>query len=102
MPTTAEMAPGEVARGLTEVKNALKDLTLEVRKNPDWDDLRRSEDALVQRIHAEEVMRKAERITADKAIKALEDWNKWAVRTVGGLVLAAVGTVVLSGGIPGI
>lgn len=100
-PTTAEMAPGEVARGLGEVKEALKELTLEVRQTPDWDDLRRTEAALILRIAAEETMRKAERITADKAIKSLEDWNKWAVRGVGGLVLAAVAAVTL-GGVPGI
>lgn len=106
-PLTAEMAPGEVARALADVKEALKDngielnnLAAEVRKNPDWEDLRRSEKALEQRIIAEETMRKAERKVADTAIKALQDWNKWAVRTVGGLVLAAVAGVVLAGGTP--
>lgn len=96
------MAPGEVARALADVKEALKDngielsnLAAEVRKNPDWEDLRRAEAALVLRIVAEETMRKAERKVADTAIKGLQDWNKWAVRTVGGLVLAAVGAVVL-------
>lgn len=101
------MAPGEVARGLADVKEALKstatelnNLAVEVRKNPDWEDVRRLEASVVQRIVAEEMMRKSERITADKAIKALQDWNKWAVRTVGALVLAAVGGVVLAGGTP--
>lgn len=107
-PTTAEMAPGEVARGLSEVKEALRNtaaelnnLAAEVRKNPDWEDLRRSEKALEQRIIAEETMRKAERKVADTAIKSLQDWNKWAVRTVGGLVITAVAAVVLTGTVPG-
>lgn len=107
-PTTAEMAPGEVARGLDALRDALKsnttelnNLAAEVRKNPDWEDLRRSETALVAQIKAEAALRKAERITADLAIKSLQDWNKWAVRTVGGLVLAAVIASALSAGIPG-
>lgn len=101
MPTTAEMAPGEVARGLGEVKEALKELASEVRQTPDWDDLRRTEAGLMQRVAAEEAMRRAERITADKAIKSLEDWNKWAVRTVGGAVLLAAAAWALAGGLVG-
>lgn len=109
MPTTAEMAPGEVARGLADVKDALRstatelnNLAVEVRKNPDWDDVRRLETALAAQIKTEAALRKAERITADLAIKSLQDWNKWFVRTVGGLVLAAVVTAALTGGVPGV
>lgn len=102
MITTDEVTTGEVTRSLGKVEAALTKLTEEVKKNPDWDDLRRTEAALTAQILAEEKMRKAERITADKAIKSLEDWNKWALRTVGGLVLAAVATATLTGGVPGV
>lgn len=99
---TSEVTTGEVARGLGDLKKAVDSLTAEVKQHPDWDDMRRLEASVLALVKAEEKMRQAERLAADKAIKALEDWNKWFLRTVGGLVLAAVGAVTLTGGVPGL
>lgn len=99
---TTEVTTGEITRSLDKVETAILKLTEEVKQHPDWDDLRRTEATLRAENLAEEKMRKAERITADKAIRALEDWNKWALRTVGGLVLGAVAAALLAGGVPGV
>lgn len=91
---TNEVTTGEVTRNLEKVFHALDNLTVAVEARPNWEDLSRAELALQASIAAEVAMRKAERLAADKAIHALEEWNKWAVRTVGGAFLLAVAGVV--------
>lgn len=99
---TSDVTTGEITRNLQalreEFKEGFKDLTSAVEKRPDWEDLQRHGQAVNARIDAETAIRQLERATADKAIKALEDWNKWALRTVGAAVIvSAVGWVVAGG-----
>lgn len=98
---TTEVTTGEVTRNLEKVFKSLDNLTTAVEARPDWDDLRRTEASLTAQLTAEVTMRQAERMNADKSIKSLEDWNKWAVRTVGGAVLLAGAGWALAGGLVG-
>lgn len=101
--TTDDVTTGEITRNLQalreEFKEGFKDLTSAVEKRPDWEDLQRHGQAVNARIDAETAIRELERKTADKAIKALEDWNKWALRTVGAAVLVATTGWVIGGGL---
>lgn len=81
----------EVWRGVQAIRNDIKQLSEQVALRPDWQDLKRSEEAIYHRVEAEVTVRQLERHTADKAIKALEDWNSWAIR----IVLGSVGTGIL-------
>lgn len=98
---TTEITTGEVTRNLEKVFTALDDLKVAVEARPNWDDLSRAEAALKSEIRAEVVMREMQRAIADKSIKALEDWNKWALRTVGGAVILAAAGWALAGGLAG-
>lgn len=98
---TTEITTGEVTRNLEKVFTALDDLKIAVEARPNWEDLGRAEAALKSEIRAEVVMREMQREIADKAIRSLEDWNKWALRTVGGAVLLAGAGWALSGGLIG-
>lgn len=95
MPETSEISTGEIARGLAAIRGDMKDvradikeLAAEIKKHPDKEDLQLVEETLRREIAAETATREAERKVADKAIKALEDWNSWALR----IVLGAAGT----------
>jgi hypothetical protein len=88
MPQTDEISTGEIWRGLGLLREDIKGLTKAVEQRPDWNDLKEARTSLEAKIGAEESTRKAERLVADKAIAALEDWNKYAVR----IVLTAAGT----------
>ena len=96
--TTTDVTTGEITRNLLEIKESVKDLTAAVEQRPNWEDLQRHGAALSAEIKAETAIRELERKTADKAIKALEDWNKWALRTVGAAVLVSAVGWALAGG----
>lgn len=81
----------EVWRGVQAIRADIAQLSADVALRPDWQDLKRSEDAIYARIEAEVTVRQLERHTADKAIKALEDWQSWAIR----IVLGSIGTGIL-------
>ena len=94
-PPSDEITTGELGRRLdafgTGITESLKDLAKKIDDRPDWQDVRRIEAGLVERVLNEKSTREAERLVADKAIKGLEEWNKYAVRSMLGLI-AAVGT----------
>lgn len=81
---------GEVFRSVQALGTDLKDIKAGLEKRPTWDDINRME---VNRLAAE-----AARITADtatetaqnEAIKALQDNNKWLVRTAGAALVTGV------------
>ena len=95
MPSNEDVTLGEIFRGLGDLRGDVKELTKTIVAKPDWNDLKDTRAALEASIAAEEASRKAERLVADKAIAALEDWNKWAVR----IVLGAAGSALVVGGI---
>jgi hypothetical protein len=90
VPDTEPLAPGEIARGLAAIRLDIKDLGTKVEARPDWMDVNRIESGLKDRIEAEATIRKLQREAADKAIKALEDWNLWAVRIIVGTILTGI------------
>lgn len=95
MPLNDEITIGEVYRGIGDLRGDVKELTKTIVAKPDWNDLKDTRAALEAKIAAEEASRKAERLVADKAIAALEDWNKWAVR----IILGAAGTGIVGWGV---
>lgn len=102
---TSDVTTGEITRNLLEIKDSVKELTAAVEQRPNWEDLQRHGASLSAEIKAETRIRELERAQADKAIKAtedainaLEDWNKWALRTVGAAVLVSAVGWVLTGG----
>jgi len=95
LPSNEEITLGEIWRGQNLLREDVKELTKTIVAKPDWNDLKDTRTALEAKIAAEEATRKAERAVADKAIAALEDWNKWAVR----IVLGAAGTGVVGWGV---
>lgn len=89
-----QMTVSEVYRVAKSIQASVDRLTEGLEQRPDWTDLKRSEDAIYTRINTEETVRKLERVAADKAIKALEDWNAWAVRLLlGGAATGILGWV---------
>lgn len=95
MPSSDEITLGEIWRGQELLRGDVKELTKTIVAKPDWNDLKDTRAALESQVAAEAATRKAERAVADKAIAALEDWNKWAVR----IVLGAAGTGVVGWGV---
>lgn len=90
MPDTEPLAPGEIARGLTAIRLDIQQLGTKVEQRPDWNDVQRIERGLQDKVDAETKIRELERAIADKAIKALEEWNLWAVRIIIGTILTGV------------
>lgn len=95
MPSNDDITLGEIWRGQELLRGDVKELTQTIVAKPDWNDLKDTRAALEAKLSAEEATRKAERAVADKAIAALEDWNKWAVR----IVLGAAGTGLVGWGV---
>ena len=91
---------GEISRGLGALRSDVKELTSAVQQRPDWNDLKDAKASVEAKVEAEAATREAERIVADKAIAALEDWNKWAVRIVLGAAGTGIVGWILSGGLP--
>jgi hypothetical protein len=90
VPDSEPLAPGEIARGLTAIRLDIQQLGAKVEQRPDWNDVQRIERGLQDKVDAETKIRELERVVADKAIKALEDWNLWAVRIIVGTILTGV------------
>lgn len=112
MAPAEEVTLGEVYRLLGDVRGDFKALAAKVEERPDWQDVRRIENnllekqgametALLEKIANEKATREAALATSSRAIKALEDWNKWALRTTGGAVIVAVAGWVLAGNLVG-
>lgn len=95
MAPSDEITTGELGRRLdafgTTISDGFKDLGKKIDDRPDWQDVRRIEAALIERVLVERGARDAERLVADKAISGLEEWNRYAVR----IVLSALGTGVV-------
>lgn len=91
---------GEIHRGQEDLRKDVKELTSAIQQRPDWNDLKDARAAMEAKLAAEAATRTAERDVADKAIAALEDWNKWAVRIVLGAAGTGVVGWILSGGLP--
>ena len=96
-----EVTLGEVYRGVLDMRGDIKALAAQVNERPDWQDVRRIENSMLEKVANEKAAREAALGTASRAIKALEDWNKWALRTVGGGVILAVVGWVLAGNLAG-
>lgn len=65
-------------------------LTGKIDKMPDWEDVARVERGLRAELEAEVAARKVHDTASDKAIQALEDANRWLIRTTAGAVLVAL------------
>lgn len=81
MPEAAVMTDvtlGEVYRLIKDQSKTLDTMSYNMDKKPSWDDIERMEEARIERgkLHA------AKEQLQDQAIKALEDNNRWLVRTV--------------------
>ncbi len=90
--TITEVTLGEVYRRVNDVADAVGTVSESLNKKPSWDDIRRMEEARVERskLHAEKEKKQ------DEAIKALEEANRWLSRTaiaaiLTGLISLAVG-----------
>lgn len=96
MATTDEITTGELGRRLdsfgTTIQDGFKELGKKIDDRPDWQDVRRIEAGITERLTAEVEARKVGQGIADRAIKALEDSQRWAVR----LVVAAVAMGVIN------
>lgn len=96
MPATDEITTGELGRRLdafgTTLQDGFKELAKKIDDRPDWQDVRRIEAGINERAHAESEARKVAQGIADRAIKALEDGQRWAVR----LIIGAVGLGVIN------
>jgi hypothetical protein len=86
--TPTDITPAEIWRGVRQISADIKELGRQLESRPDKDDLKLMKDGILEQLHAEITIRELERKIADKAIKALEEWNSWAVR----IVLGAAGT----------
>lgn len=95
-PPVDEITTGELGRRLdafgTTIQDGFRELSKKIDDRPDWQDVRRIESGLVERITAESEARKVAQGIADRAILALEDGQKWATR----LILGAVGLGVIN------
>jgi hypothetical protein len=89
--TPSDITPAEIWRGVRQISADIKELARAVESRPDKEDLATMKAGILEQLHAEITIRELERKIADKAIKALEDWNSWAVR----IVLGAAGTGVV-------
>lgn len=98
MPPNDEISTGEIGRNLALIRDDIKGLTAAVEQRPDWNDLKDFRMNLEARIEAERTIRELQRVVADKAIQALEEWNQWAVRIViGAIITAAIAAVIAVG-----
>ncbi|QIN94483.1 hypothetical protein SEA_WHYTU_14 [Arthrobacter phage Whytu] len=89
-PPTDEITTGELGRRLdafgTTIQDGFKELGKKIDDRPDWQDVRRIESGLVERIQAETKAREVAQRVADRAILALEDGRKWVSRSIIGAV----------------
>lgn len=92
-----EVTLGEVYRGVLDMRGDVKALAAQLNERPDWQDVRRIENNMLEKVNVEKAAREVAVATASRAIKALEDWNKWALRTTGGAVIVATAGWVLAG-----
>lgn len=99
MAPAEDVTLGEVYRLVGDVRSDFQRLAGKVEERPDWQDIRRIENALLKDVADERAHREAALGTASRAIKALEDWNKWVLRTVGGAVMVSAVAWVLAGGL---
>lgn len=80
-PVDSDVSTGEIGRRLdrfeSTVTGSLSDIASKLDARPDWQDVRRIEKGLLDRI------------------ATLEDWQKWAVRLILAAVILAVLGVVL-------
>lgn len=80
-PPTDEITTGEVSRSLatltSTVTDGFKDLAEKVDRRPTWEDVRRIEAGLIERV------------------KKLEGWNAWVVSTFGLLIIGALVALIL-------
>lgn len=105
-PPSDEITTGELGRRLDQfggtITEALKDLAKKIDDRPDWQDVRRIEAALVERVLNEKAAREAERLVADKAISGLEEWNRYAVRWCAGIGATLVTAWLVAQAVPGL
>lgn len=86
---------GELTRNMGRLSGQIETLTGRLGELPDWQDVRRVEAGLDQRINAERQQRETAQASANLAIKALEDSRSYLVRWVMGSVgTAVVGAIV--------
>lgn len=95
MATADDVTIGEVYRLLGDVRGDLRAMDAKVEERPDWQDVRRIENSLVEKVTEERARREAAMATANRALKALEDrwdyWSKLMTRTVTVGLLGAAG-----------
>ncbi|QOP64227.1 hypothetical protein SEA_YAVRU_14 [Arthrobacter phage Yavru] len=89
-PPVDEITTGELGRRLdsfgTTLQDGFRELGKKIDDRPDWQDVRRIEAGLVERIASESEARKIAQGVADRAILALEDGRKWVSRSIIGAV----------------
>lgn len=74
---------GELGRRLLEVAGGVGDIRTKLENVPDWRDVQRVEDGLLERIK-----------TLGTRVAELEDSRKWTTRQIGAALIAGVGGLV--------
>jgi hypothetical protein len=91
MPETDQaVTTGELSRAVEAIRGDIGLLRTDVNLRPSWQDLRRVEEGLRRDAAAAQVNQDLKNQLQDKALDALEDWNKWALRLGAPAILAAV------------
>jgi hypothetical protein len=91
MPDTEQaITTGELSRAVGLIRGDIGQLRIDVNARPDWQDIRRVEEGLLARIQALAAQAELKDQLQDKALAALEDWQKWALRLGAPAVVAAV------------
>jgi len=86
----AVITTGELSRAVELIRTDIGHLRTDVNARPDWQDVRRVEDGLLARIQAHADHQVLKNQLQDKALEALEDWQRWALRLGGPALAAAV------------
>jgi hypothetical protein len=87
---THGITTGELSRAVELIRGDIGHLRTDVNTKPDWQDVRRIEEGLVQRMTAEKERVDLKNLLQDKAIEAGEEWRRWALRLGAPALVAAM------------
>lgn len=80
---------GEVNRTVLRLFEKVEDMNKTISGYPRWQDLNRITEAIADRAAAQDRASAASSARNVERIESLEHWNKWAVRTILGALVAA-------------
>jgi len=87
---TEDVTLGEVFRSVQALGADLRAITSSMEKRPTWEDINRIEANRISADTARAAATQATETLQNEAIKALQDNNKWLVRTAGAALVTGV------------